>query len=103
MKYDFLHKEAVYSEGSDLFLVSVVDQIEDDWGIILKLKVLGNKIGFQEKYSTEIKYATRPHSLTELSISGQWGIVSYFDDIFLLEYSSQLNFRGILNFDSVII
>jgi len=103
MKYDFLHKEAIYSEGTGLFLVLVVDQIENDWGIILTLKVLEDKIGYQEKYGIEIEYTLRPHSLAEFSISAQWGIVSYIDDHFLLEYSSQHNFRGILNFKRSVI
>lgn len=103
MKYDFLNKEAIYSEGSDLFHVLVIDQIENDWGIILTLKVLGSKIGYTDKYGTEIKYVTPSNSRTEFSISGQWRIVSAVDEFFLLEYSSEFNYRGALNFKSSVI
>ena len=92
MKYDFLNKEALYREGSELSLVRVIEQIEDNWGIKLRLKVLENKIAYDVGLALE--YHTWPRSDDEFWISGAWSILSYHKDIFTLAYvTAKLNFR----------
>jgi len=93
MKYDFLNKEALYREGSELFLVRVTEQIEDDWGIRLRLKVLENKIAYIDA-GLDIEYHTWSREWDEFCISGEWGIQSYHKEIFTLVYvTAKLNFR----------
>ena len=92
MKYDFLNKEALFREGSELFLVRVIGQTEDDWGISLRLKVLENKIAYDCDW--EVEYHPWPHSWDEFCISGEWSIVCNDKGIFTLVYiGSKLNFR----------
>ena len=93
MKYDFLNKEALYHEGSELFLVRVIEQIENEWGIKLRLKVLENKVAYIDA-SLDIEYHPWLRSWDEFCISGDWSIQSYNNDIFTLIYvTAKLNFR----------
>ena len=92
MKYDFLNKEALYRECSELFLVRVIEQTEDDWGIKLRLKVLENKIANID--TCDIEYHTWSQLWDEFNISGAWDIQSYENEIFTLIYVTvKLNFR----------
>ena len=93
MKYDFLNKEALYREGSELILVRVIEQIEDDWGIKLRLKVLENKVAYIDIH-LDIEYHTWSHSWDEFSISGAWSAHGFYNEIFTLIYlTGKLNFR----------
>ena len=92
MKYDFLNKEALFREGSELFLVRVFEHTEDDWGIVLRLKVLDNKIAYD--FDEDIEYRAWTRSWDEFCISGEWSIACYDRGIFSLAYvGSKLNFR----------
>ena len=93
MKYDFLNKEALYREGSELFLVRVIKQIEDDRGIQLRLKMLENKLAYMDA-GLNIEYHKWSRSWDEFCISGDWSVQTYDGEIFTLIYvTAKLNFR----------
>jgi len=92
MKYDFINKEAVFREGSKIFLVLVTDVIENDWGVRIVMEILENKIGKTD--GCDIEYSPWTEECTKFGIEGQWSVTSFHNDIFTLMYvTCKLNFR----------
>jgi len=93
MKFNLQGKTAVYKESGELFLVEVISQKEDEWGIKLLLKILENKFA-HENDDDELEYYSKDNFKAEFDINGAWDIVAFSDDVFKLHYVNvTMNFR----------
>lgn len=93
MKFQFLSKEALYKENGELFVVKIVSQKEDSWGLTLSLKIAVNRFGRENDYD-EMEYFSKEIFKDEFTVSGAWDVVSFSNEILRIAYVGvEINFR----------
>ncbi len=93
MRINLKGRKALYREGRELFLVQVINQKEDDWGIVLTIRILENKFAI-ENNELELDYYSKDEFQEVFTVSGEWEVVGFTSDIFYISYVGvKLNFR----------
>jgi hypothetical protein len=93
MRINLKGREALYREGCELFWVQIIEQKEDDWGIVLTIRVKENKFATVND-ELNLDYCKKVNCQEVFTVSGAWEVVGFTDNIFYISYVGvKINFR----------
>lgn len=93
MELNLCGRTAIYREAGEFSMVEITQQKDEDWGVILTLKIKENKFA-RENDDDELVYYSKEKVNHEFTVSGAWDVVFLSDDIFRIAYVGvSLNLR----------